>query len=193
MSCKPADTELYFQWVAAGIWRTPADRVAIMRDPVHLVSGQSVVATRKNSRRMTDTFTPEQRSRIMGRIRSVNTQPEMAVRRLLHNAGFRFRLHGKSLPGKPDIVLPRYKAAVFVHGCFWHGHDECRDGRRPKSNTDYWNRKLDRVRSRDVANLAALQAINWKPVVVWECEISDANALLHRLETQIRGEYESSH
>ena len=121
----------------------------------------------------------------MARIRSEDTVPEMLVRKMLHAAGFRFRLHRGDLPGKPDIVLPRYKVAIFVHGCFWHGHESCRDGRRPKSNLDYWNRKLDRNRERDRRSQAKLEAIGWRPLVVWECELEDPDQLLLRLTAEI--------
>lgn len=127
----------------------------------------------------------ERRSAIMARIRSEDTVPEMLVRKMLHAAGFRFRLHRGDLPGKPDIVLPRYKVAIFVHGCFWHGHESCRDGRRPKSNLDYWNRKLDRNRERDRRSQAKLEAIGWRPLVVWECELEDPDQLLLRLTAEI--------
>jgi len=123
----------------------------------------------------------------MRRIRSTDTRAELMVRSLLHVSGFRFRLHNKQLPGKPDIVLPRYKTVIFVHGCFWHGHADCREGRRPKSNTEYWNRKLDRNLSRDATNAKRLQELGWKRIVVWECELKDKEALKQRLISELNG------
>lgn len=137
---------------------------------------------------MADTFTRQRRSEIMGRIRSTDTRAELAVRSLLHRAGFRFRLHSKSLPGKPDIVLPRRKTVIFVHGCLWHGHENCRRGRRPKSNIEYWNRKIDRNLSRDAANAELLKALGWKRIVVWECELRDVDALKRWLVSQLTHE-----
>jgi len=131
-----------------------------------------------------DTFTKEQRSRVMGRIRSTNTQAEIAVRRILHRAGYRFRLHSKVLPGKPDIVLPKYRAAIFVHGCFWHGH-HCKDGRRPKSNTAYWEKKLGRNIERDAETAQRITSSGWKHIVVWACEIGNEELLLERLRKDL--------
>jgi len=125
---------------------------------------------------MTDMVSAERRSQIMARIRSTDTTPELAVRRLLHRMGYRFRLHVSKLPGRPDIVLPKYRTVVLVHGCFWHGH-RCKDGRRPKSNTDYWNKKLDRNRERDKRNRNLLRKAGWKPVVIWECQCTDEERL----------------
>jgi len=112
--------------------------------------------------------------------------PELAVRKLLHRAGYRFRLHRNDLPGKPDIVLPRYRIAIFVHGCFWHGHEGCREGRKPKSNLAYWNRKLERNKERDRRNIQQLETQGWHPVVVWECELQHGDALVRRLGAEIK-------
>ena len=122
----------------------------------------------------------------MARIRSEDTMPELAVRKLLHRAGYRFRLHRNDLPGKPDIVLPRYRIAIFVHGCFWHGHEGCREGRKPKSNLAYWNRKLERNKERDRRNIQQLETQGWHPVVVWECELQHGDALVRRLGAEIK-------
>ncbi|MDD4891163.1 MAG: DNA mismatch endonuclease Vsr [Phycisphaerae bacterium] len=130
---------------------------------------------------MTDMVDPVRRSQIMARIRSANTGPERIVRRLLHGLGYRFRLNRADLPGKPDLVLPRHQTVVFVNGCFWHGHT-CKDGRRPKSNRAYWNRKLRRNAERDETNARCLRGMGWKQIVVWECECSDADRLERRLE-----------
>lgn len=121
---------------------------------------------------MADTFDPATRSEIMRKVRSEGTSPEMKVRRALHAAGFRFRLHRKDLPGKPDLVLPRYRLVVFVHGCFWHWHG-CKRSRMPASNRDYWTAKIERNTRRDVANLEALERLGWRVRLVWECELKD--------------------
>jgi DNA mismatch endonuclease (patch repair protein) len=123
----------------------------------------------------------EVRSRTMRAVKSKDTKPEWLVRRLLHAAGFRYRLHGKDLPGKPDLVFPSRRKVVFVHGCFWHGHDCARGDRQPKINADYWIAKIARNKARDVEHLAALCAAGWKTHVVWECEIKNPG-LLARLK-----------
>lgn len=130
-----------------------------------------------------DMFTKIRRSEIMAQITGKDTQPEMRVRRILHSMGLRFRLHRTDLPGKPDIVLPKWKTVVFVHGCFWHGHD-CRKGsqrRRPKSNAGYWDRKLDRNIERDACHAKRLDALGWKRVVIWACETVKLEQLERRL------------
>ena len=128
-----------------------------------------------------DVFSPSKRSEIMARVRSKNTRPELAVRSGLHRMGFRFRLHRADLPGHPDIVLPRFKAAVFVHGCFWHGHPNCRHADRPTSNIGFWNKKIDRNISRDRTNRSALKRLGWTVVTVWECSIRSREGLRARL------------
>lgn len=119
----------------------------------------------------------------MQAIKSKDTKPELRVRRLLHRLGYRFRIHLKDLPGKPDIALTRRRKVILVHGCFWHGHqaDGCIDGDRPKSNTGYWNPKLDRNAERDRANIEALQADGWDVLIIWACETNDEDALRNRL------------
>lgn len=107
----------------------------------------------------------------MSRIKGKNTKPEMILRSELFRQGFRFRVHQKNLPGKPDIVLRKYKTAIFVHGCFWHYHKGCREGRIPSSNSKFWNEKLQRNISKDEANIRALRKEKWKVFVIWECEI----------------------
>lgn len=123
----------------------------------------------------------------MSRIRSANTQPELIVRSLLHRLGFRFSLRRKELPGKPDIVLRRWRCVVFVHGCFWHNHAGCAVARAPKSRTDFWDAKLARNAARDAAVQSELKSRGWHVVVVWECELKDRLALAERLQTEIRG------
>jgi DNA mismatch endonuclease (patch repair protein) len=128
-----------------------------------------------------DKLDAERRSANMSRIRSKDMAPELAVRRLVHSLGFRFRLHRRDLPGRPDIVLPKHRKIVFVHGCFWHLHTACREGRIPSSRREYWEPKLTRNRARDAAHLVALRAAGWKCLVVWECETSDLTTLLAKL------------
>jgi DNA mismatch endonuclease, patch repair protein len=113
----------------------------------------------------------------MGRISSRNTQPELKVRSVLHRMGFRFRLHVKVLPGKPDIVLPKWRTVVLVHGCFWHGHEDCCEGRLPKSNAAYWVPKLAKNRLRDIENLKKLRELGWGCVVIWECQTGSRKKL----------------
>ncbi len=124
-----------------------------------------------------DRLTKQQRSRNMAKIRSVNTGPEILVRRVAHRLGFRFRLHRKDLPGTPDLVFPARQQVILVHGCFWHTHD-CAVGRhRPKSNVKYWTQKLDRNIARDKKQIRALKALGWKPLVIWECQTKDIQLL----------------
>lgn len=117
------------------------------------------------------------RSENMRRIRSKDTAPEMAVRRLVHGLGYRYRLHRKDIPGKPDLVFPSRRKVIFIHGCFWHQHPECREGRPPKSNTAYWGPKLERNVERDRRAVAELTAAGWGVLVVWECETKDLGEL----------------
>ena len=119
---------------------------------------------------MTDTMTPEQRHRCMSHIRSKDTKPELAVRKWLWSHGYRYRLNVKSVPGKPDIVMRPYRTAIFVNGCFWHGHD-CGKSRMPKSNTDFWEAKIARNRKRDKENHRLLQENGWHVIVIWECQL----------------------
>ena len=120
---------------------------------------------------MPDFLTPPERSQRMARIRSKNTVPEMALRRALHALGFRFLLDDKRLPGRPDIVLPKYRAAVFVHGCFWHRHGGCKVASTPKSNTGFWTDKFERNVARDTRVAGELGVLGWRVFVVWECEL----------------------
>ncbi|MES2340684.1 MAG: DNA mismatch endonuclease Vsr [Pseudomonadota bacterium] len=132
---------------------------------------------------MTDVYGPEKRSAVMRAVKGKGTTPEMKVRRALTALGARYRLHRKDLPGKPDIVLPGRRLAIFVHGCFWHGHDCARGARVPKANRDYWVAKVARNRARDTASRDALLALGWRVETIWECELKDAGALTARLET----------
>ena len=127
-----------------------------------------------------DKVSVEQRSRNMAAVRSKNTEPEMVVRRKLHSLGLRFRLHQTSLPGSPDIVLRKHSAVVFVHGCFWHGHN-CSKGRVPSSRTEFWLPKLQKNRERDQQRIRELRALGWRVLAVWECETKDEVKLRRRL------------
>jgi DNA mismatch endonuclease (patch repair protein) len=118
-----------------------------------------------------DIWTKQKRSEVMSKIRSKNTKPEILLRSALFRLGFRFRIHKKELPGKPDIVLPKYKTAIFVHGCFWHYHKDCREGRIPNTNSKFWKEKLERNIKKDEDHILKLKAIGWKVLVIWECEI----------------------
>ena len=129
-----------------------------------------------------DTLTSEKRSWNMSRIRGANTKPELAVRSMLHRMGYRFRIANKTLPGRPDIILPKYRAVIFVHGCFWHRHQGCKYAYTPKSRLDFWGQKFEGNVMRDKNNLSLLKKIGWLPIVVWECEIKhNADAVLGRI------------
>lgn len=124
---------------------------------------------------------PELRRRTMQAVKSVNTTPELKVRRLLHSLGYRYRLHRKDLPGAPDVVFPGRRKIIFIHGCFWHGHDCHRGARIPAANRDYWVSKIERNRSRDARTIEALSALGWKVLVLWECGLRDRAALEREL------------
>ncbi len=142
---------------------------------------------------MADSITSEQRSWNMSQIRSRDTTPEMIVRSILHRSGFRFRLHRKGLPGKPDIVLRKHRAVIFVHGCFWHRHSGCKRCSTPKTNPAYWIPKLQRNADRDIKHIADLKKLGWRVRVVWECELKNPTKLKKGLErylgngSQVRG------
>ena len=119
----------------------------------------------------------EQRSRNMSAIKSKNTKPEIAVRKVLHSMGYRFRLHGKDLPGSPDIVLPKYKTVIFVHGCFWHRHENCKYATTPKTREEFWNNKFRSNVERDLEIQENIKNIEWRSVVIWECETKDIENL----------------
>jgi DNA mismatch endonuclease (patch repair protein) len=126
------------------------------------------------------------RSRIMRAIKSRNTRPELLVRRLAHHLGFRFRLCRKDMPGCPDIVFPRLRKVIFVHGCFWHCHDCSGDPRVPSRNRDYWLQKLERNKARDAQAREALTTMGWKVTVFWECELQDQDRAIRKLKTFLR-------
>jgi DNA mismatch endonuclease, patch repair protein len=126
---------------------------------------------------MADVHEPSVRSYNMSQIRSKNTKPEMYVRRFVHANGFRFRLHDSSLPGKPDLVLKKYRTVIFIHGCFWHGHRNCKYFILPKTNTDWWKEKISKNRYNDEKSIKALMKLRWNVIEIWECELKDNNKL----------------
>lgn len=134
-----------------------------------------------------DSLTPEKRSWNMSRIKNRDTKPELIVRSLLHRKGYRFRLHRKDLPGKPDITLPRFKTVIFVHGCFWHRHEGCRYAYNPKSRVDFWQKKFscNVIRDQEVQN--ALLELGWKVYVIWECETKKTELLERKIEQIFKG------
>jgi DNA mismatch endonuclease (patch repair protein) len=132
-----------------------------------------------------DTLSKKRRSWNMSRVRSTNTKPELVVRSLLHRNGFRYRLHVKTLPGKPDIVLSKYQSAVFVHGCFWHRHKNCPDASTPKTRTEFWVKKFNGNVKRDRKNRVALKKIGWKVIVIWECEVANQDKLSAKISRTI--------
>ena len=135
---------------------------------------------------MTDVFTPEKRSAVMAKVKGRGTKPELQVRKALTVLGVRYRLNRKDLPGSPDVVMAGRRLAIFVHGCFWHGHDCARGGRVPKANRDYWLAKVARNKARDAAAEAALMALGWRVETIWECDLKDAEALRVRLEAMLQ-------
>ncbi|MDZ4760132.1 MAG: very short patch repair endonuclease [Alphaproteobacteria bacterium] len=134
---------------------------------------------------MADTLTPLQRSAAMRAVKSRNTSPELRVRRAAHALGLRYRLHGKDLPGKPDLVFAARRLAVFVHGCFWHGHTCVRGARMPATNAAYWSAKIARNVARDAAATLALSGAGWRPVIIWECETREPAALARIIATRL--------
>lgn len=129
------------------------------------------------------TETAEQRRRIMRAVKGKDTGPEMLVRRLTHGLGYRYRLHAKELPGKPDMAFRPRKKVIFMHGCFWHGHQCKRGDRTPKNNRTYWKKKISRNRERDRENMEALRRQGWRALVVWECETKDVKQLAERIRS----------
>ncbi len=134
---------------------------------------------------MVDSLTKEKRSWNMGRVRSKNTKPELLVRSILHRNGYRFRLHKKGLPGKPDIVLTKYQTVIFVHGCFWHRHKNCPDATVPKTRTEFWVQKFAKNVQRDKKVQKSLRQLRWNVIVVWECETKKPDELMNRLCREI--------
>jgi DNA mismatch endonuclease (patch repair protein) len=133
-----------------------------------------------------DHITKEKRSWNMSRITSKNTAPEIIFRKLIHRAGFRYRLHVKTLPGKPDLVLKKYRSTVFVHGCFWHGQENWGRGNKPKTNKKYWKNKIERNIARDKKNVTMLKNAGWNTFIVWECELKKPESVLKRFQKFIK-------
>ena len=133
-----------------------------------------------------DIYDSAKRSEIMSRIRGADTKPELLLRSLLHRLGFRFRVHRKDLPGHPDIVLPKYHTAVFVHGCFWHQHPRCRRATVPATRRDWWKAKFKRNAARDVEVRRNLDAMGWNSIVIWECELRNPQAVAVSLKRRLR-------
>jgi DNA mismatch endonuclease (patch repair protein) len=134
---------------------------------------------------MVDQISKERRSWNMSRIQGKDTAPEKAVRSLLHRMGYRFRLHRKDLPGRPDIVLSAHQTAVFVHGCFWHRHEGCQYAYKPKSRQEFWQKKFAENVARDIRNLQALKDSGWNVLIVWECELKDKDKVRERLQVAL--------
>ena len=130
-----------------------------------------------------DTLTPAQRSERMSRVRSKDTKPEIAVRRLVHRMGYRYRLHRRDLPGNPDMVFPSRGKIIFVHGCFWHRHGKCKLTRWPKSKLEFWKPKLEANHRRDTANQRLLRGLGWKTLVIWECQLAAVDRLQGKIRT----------
>ena len=137
---------------------------------------------------MSDTMTPEQRHKIMSQVHSKNTTPERAVRRELWRRGYRYRLNDRKLPGSPDLVLPKYRAVIFINGCFWHGHRGCTKYTVPKTNEQFWREKVARNIARDELNAQRLDTLAWTVITVWECELSKKNldATIARIEADLQ-------
>jgi DNA mismatch endonuclease, patch repair protein len=131
---------------------------------------------------MADVFTTKHRSVIMSRIKGANTKPEIVVRSLVHSLGYRFRLHNKHLPGKPDLVLPRHKKIILVNGCFWHGHVGCPRSALPSSNVEFWNAKISGNKIRDLSVKRKLKRMGWKVLVIWQCRTRDLEKLRCELQ-----------
>lgn len=136
---------------------------------------------------MVDHISPERRSWLMSRVRGKNTTPEMRVRRAAHAMGLRFRLHPKNLPGKPDLILPKFRTAIFVHGCFWHRHASCKKASIPKTRREEWLHKFEKNVARDRQNESDLRQLGWHVITIWECETRDANSIAAELEQIRRG------
>lgn len=129
-----------------------------------------------------DTLSPEKRSWLMSQVSSKNTKPELAVRSILHRLGYRFRLHAPDLPGKPDIVFRSKKKVIFIHGCFWHGHEYCKYAKLPQSRVEFWAQKMEHNRTRDARILADLETMGWRVLTIWQCELKDLGLIATTLE-----------
>jgi DNA mismatch endonuclease (patch repair protein) len=133
-----------------------------------------------------DVFDKEKRSEIMSKVKRENTKPERTLRSLLHKQGYRFRIHRRDLPGKPDVVLPKYKSVIFVHGCFWHRHPGCVKASLPSTNTDFWEKKFEKTITRDKENIIKLRQMGWRVIVVWECELKNPERVVEKLDILLK-------
>jgi DNA mismatch endonuclease (patch repair protein) len=133
-----------------------------------------------------DPLSKQERSLLMGKVRSKNTKPEMIVRKLVFGFGYRYRLHTKELPGRPDLVFRGRRKLIFVHGCFWHGHDCTSGTNRPKSNTDYWQEKLNKNKLRDESDKKTLEKMGWDILVVWECELKNLQSVSQKIKSFLK-------
>jgi len=131
---------------------------------------------------MTDVFSKAKRSNLMSKIKGKETKSEILVRKYIFSKGFRYRKNVRKLPGSPDIVLLKYKTIIFIHGCFWHFHKGCKEGRLPATNTEYWKEKLEKNVERDIKNISILVSMGWKVIVIWECELEKVAIRKSRLE-----------
>lgn len=130
---------------------------------------------------MVDHVTTDKRSIIMSHIGSKGTKPELSVRKLVHSMGYRFRLHLKQLPGCPDLVFTKRKKIIFVNGCFWHGHDDCKKAKTPKSNVDFWTKKIEINKSRDELNYAKLRSLGWELLIIWQCQLVEKESIFNKI------------
>jgi DNA mismatch endonuclease (patch repair protein) len=149
-----------------------------------IVSQRSIDKTRGEG--LTDRVSKEKRSQIMSRIRGKNTAPELAVRKLVFSLGYRYRLHDKRLPGRPDLVFIGLKKVIFVHGCFWHQHPDCLLVTTPKTRVEFWIKKLSDNTTRDAINIKKITDMGWKSLIVWQCEIKDTNKLKEKIKDFLR-------
>ncbi len=138
-----------------------------------------------------DTLSPDDRSRVMSRVRDKNTKPEMKVRRLVHGMGYRYRLHQKHLPGSPDMVFASRKSVIFVHGCFWHRHLGCKRAELPKSNVEFWENKLETNRRRDEESQQRLLELGWRVLTLWECELGEMDVVALKIKRFLECENEN--
>ena len=135
---------------------------------------------------MPDIYTKLKRSQIMSKISGKETKPELLVRKYLFSQGFRFRKNVKNLPGSPDIVLPKYKAVIFVHGCFWHGHEGCKRSKLPETNKEFWKNKISATKDRDIRNVAKLEKMGWKVIIIWQCSLKNNELYINRMSELIK-------
>ena len=131
---------------------------------------------------MTDIYDKEKRSWVMSRISGKNTQPEIIVRKLAYSMGYRYRINYPKLPGKPDIVFTKLKKVIFIHGCFWHGHECCKKSKKPSTNQEFWDKKINDTISRDYKKIEELQTLGWSVLVIWQCELNDLAYLKQKIE-----------